>query len=98
MTRPSPSLQQLNRTFIGSVLFIDIVGYSRRTVQDQLSMKEIFNRLLMDAVQTVAPAERSMVVTGVGAGVAFLCDPEDALFSALSLRETNNTNKTELGE
>src|SRR3569832_828915 len=98
MTRPSPSLQQLNRTFIGSVLFIDIVGYSRRTVPDQLSMKEIFNRLLMDAVQTVAPAERIMVDTGDGAGVAFLGDPEDALFTALSLRDAICASKTELGE
>lgn len=96
--RSSPSLRQLNRTFIGSVLFIDIVGYSRRTVPDQLAMKEVFNRLLTDAVQTVAPAERIMVDTGDGAGVAFLGDPEDALFTALSLRDAIVAGKADLGE
>ena len=96
--RSSPSLRQLNRTFIGSVLFIDIVGYSRRTVPDQLAMKEVFNRLLTDAVQPVAPAERIMVDSGDGAGVAFLGDPEDALFTALSLRDAICAEKNELGE
>src|SRR3712207_8955560 len=43
---------------------------------DQLAMKEVFNKLLMDAVQTVAPAERIMVDTGDGAGVAFLRSEE----------------------
>ncbi|TFV99572.1 adenylate/guanylate cyclase domain-containing protein, partial [Oxalobacteraceae bacterium OM1] len=81
------SLRQLNRTFIGSVLFIDIVGYSRRTVPEQLEMKELFNTLLQDAVQNVAPADRIMVDTGDGAAIAFLGDPEDALFAALSLRD-----------
>ena len=87
MNDDTPSLKQLNRTFIGSVLFIDIVGYSRRTVPDQLAMKELFNSLLSDAIQNVAPSDRIMVDTGDGAGIAFLGDPEDALFAALSLRD-----------
>ncbi len=92
------SAQQLNRTFIGSVLFIDIVGYSCRTVPDQLAIKELFNNLLSDAVQNVAPNERIMVDTGDGAGIAFLGDPEDALFAALSLRDAIDAGKATLGE
>ncbi|WP_192805109.1 adenylate/guanylate cyclase domain-containing protein [Noviherbaspirillum aerium] len=91
-------LKQLNRTFIGSVLFIDIVGYSTRTVPDQLEMKEIFNAMLADAVQNVAPNERIMVDTGDGAGIAFLGDPEDALFAALSLRDAIETMNVGVGE
>jgi class 3 adenylate cyclase len=87
------SLQQLNRTFIGSVLFIDIVDYSRGTVPEQIAMKEMFIRLLTDAVQNVAPGDRIMVDTGDGAGVAFLGDPEDALFAALSLRDAIDAGK-----
>lgn len=94
MNDNTPPLKQLNRTFIGSVLFIDIVGYSRRTVPDQLAMKELFNSLLSDAVQNVAPSDRIMVDTGDGAGIAFLGDPEDALFTALSLRDAIDHGRT----
>lgn len=98
MNDTEPSLKQLNRTLIGSVLFIDIVGYSTRTVPDQLEMKDLFNRLLADAVRNVAPADRIMVDTGDGAGVAFLGDPEDALFAALSLRDAIAAAKVGVGE
>lgn len=98
MTDASPSLKQLNRTFIGSVLFIDIVGYSTRTVPDQLEMKELFNTMLAEAVHNVAPGERIMVDTGDGAGIAFLGDPEDALFAALSLRDSIEASNITVGE
>ena len=98
MTDQALSLQQLNRTFIGSVLFIDIVGYSRGTVPEQIAMKDVFNSLLTEAVQNVAPGDRIMVDTGDGAGVAFLGDPEDALFAALSLRDAIDAGKVMMGE
>jgi class 3 adenylate cyclase len=98
MNEATPSLKQLNRTFIGSVLFIDIVGYAKRTVPDQHEMKELFNKLLAEAVQNIAPAERIMVDTGDGAAIAFSGDPEDALFAALSLRDAIDTGRATLGE
>ncbi|GIZ51971.1 PEGA domain-containing protein [Noviherbaspirillum aridicola] len=98
MIDATPPLKQLNRTFIGSVLFIDIVGYSTRTVPDQLEMKEWFNRLLGAAVQNVAASERIMVDTGDGAAIAFLGDPEDALFAALALRDAVEDAELPLGE
>ncbi|MBI1891556.1 MAG: adenylate/guanylate cyclase domain-containing protein [Burkholderiales bacterium] len=85
---PAPvSLQQLNRTFIGSVLFIDIVGYAKHTVAEQLGLKELFAKLLISAIKNVAETERILVDTGDGAAIAFLGDPEDALFAALSFRD-----------
>ncbi|HYD80744.1 MAG TPA: adenylate/guanylate cyclase domain-containing protein [Paucimonas sp.] len=98
MSDRNPELKQLNRTFIGSVLFIDIVGYSTRSVQEQLEIKEVFNAFITDAMQNVAVAERIMVDTGDGAAIAFLGDPEDALFAALSLRDAIDTAKLEMGE
>jgi class 3 adenylate cyclase len=98
MSDGTPSLRQLNRTFIGSVLFIDIVGYSTRTMPDQLEMKELFNTMLAEAVQNVASSERLMVDTGDGAAIAFLGDPEDALFAALSLRDSIKATGPGLGE
>ncbi|MES2151445.1 MAG: adenylate/guanylate cyclase domain-containing protein [Pseudomonadota bacterium] len=77
----------MNRTFIGSVLFVDLVDYTRLTVPDQSTMKGRFIELLVDALRHVAVTERILVDTGDGAAVAFLGDPEDALFTALALRD-----------
>ena len=76
-----------NRTFICSVLFLDIVEYSRRSVTEQLKLKEQFNTTLSEAISGVAVAgvEDDAVVDG--AAVSFLGDPEDAMFVALSMRD-----------
>lgn len=92
------SSQHLNRTLIGSVLFVDIVNYSERTVPDQIAMKELFIVLLVEAVKNVATSEKIMVDTGDGAGIAFLGDPEDALFAALSLRDAIDAGEATIGE
>lgn len=76
-----------NRTFICSVLFLDIIEYSRQPVADQIWLKDRFNSLLSAALSAVAPGDRIILDTGDGAAVSFLGDPEEALFSALSLRE-----------
>jgi len=98
MDEASATLKHLNRTLIGSVLFIDIVNYSMSTVPDQLAMKEAFIDLLVEAIQNVAPADRIMVDTGDGAGIAFIGDPEDALFTALSLRDAIGSGQVKVGE
>ena len=98
MDDTSATLKHLNRTLIGSVLFIDIVNYSMSTVPDQLAMKEAFIDLLVEAIQNVAPADRIMVDTGDGAGIAFIGDPEDALFTALTLRDAIESGQVKVGE
>jgi len=98
MEDSAATLKQMNRTLIGSVLFIDIVNYSMSTVPDQLAMKEAFIDLLVEAIQNVAPADRIMVDTGDGAGIAFIGDPEDALFTALSLRDAIESGQVKVGE
>lgn len=76
-----------NRTFICSVLFLDIIGYSKKPVAEQIWLKDRFNSLLSEALSAVAPGDRIILDTGDGAAVSFLGDPEEALFAALSLRE-----------
>ena len=77
-----------NRTMICSVLFVDIVEYSRRPVAEQIAFRDRFNVLLSDALQGVAPNDRVILDTGDGAAISFLGDPEDALFMALTLRDS----------
>jgi class 3 adenylate cyclase len=74
-----------NRTLVCSVLFIDIVGYSKKGVGDQVKIKQNFNAVLTHALEQVPPRERVVVDTGDGAAITFLGDPEGALFVGLAV-------------
>jgi class 3 adenylate cyclase len=76
-----------SRTFIGSVVFVDIIGYSKRTVSEQIVLKDRFTGLLSAALTDIAPDQRLILDTGDGAALSFLGDPEDALFVSMHLRD-----------
>jgi hypothetical protein len=76
-----------NRTFICSVVFLDIVDYSQQPVDEQIRLKSRFNVILAEAIKDVAVNDRIILDTGDGAAISFLGDPEDALFVALSIRD-----------
>jgi class 3 adenylate cyclase len=80
-------LDQANRTFICSVVFIDLVGYSKKTVTEQIRLKTSLTNNLSEAIKDIPPNDRIILDTGDGAAISFLGDPEDALFVTLSLRE-----------
>ena len=79
--------ERASRTFICSVLFLDIVEYSRKPVAEQIRLKDRFNALIASAIQEIPPADRIILDTGDGVAINFLGDPEDALFVAMSLRD-----------
>jgi len=74
-----------SRTLISSVLFLDIAGYSKFGVTDQIRLKQSFNDVLSSALADIDARERVVIDTGDGAAVAFLGDPERALFAALAV-------------
>ncbi|HKB83795.1 MAG TPA: adenylate/guanylate cyclase domain-containing protein [Burkholderiales bacterium] len=80
--------ERANRTFICSVLFLDIAEYSKKPVSEQIQLKDRFNALIADSIRDIAPNDRIILDTGDGVAVNFLGDPEDALFVAMSLRES----------
>lgn len=75
------------RTFVCSVLFLDLAEYSQKSVSEQLALKTRFNDNLQIALEHVAVSERIVVDTGDGAAVAFLGNPEESLFSAMRFRD-----------
>jgi class 3 adenylate cyclase len=75
-----------HRTFIATVVFIDIVGYSERLVTQQVELKTRLNGLVAGVLEHVPATDRMMLDTGDGAALCFLGDPEDALFAASNLR------------
>jgi len=79
--------ERTSRTFICSVLFLDIAEYSRKSVAEQIQLKDRFNSLITLAIQEIPVADRIILDTGDGAAINFMGDPEDALFVAMSLRD-----------
>ena len=73
------------RTLVCSVLFLDIAGYSQRGVAEQIRLKQSFNAVLGASLDNVEERERVIIDTGDGAAIAFLGDPESALFAALAV-------------
>jgi len=80
-------LDTANRTFICSVVFIDLVGYSKKPVTEQIRLKTSLTSNLSEAIKDIPVNDRIILDTGDGAAISFLGDPEDALFVTLSLRE-----------
>ncbi len=78
-------MEESSRTRVCSVLFLDIVDYSKRDVAEQVRLKNIFNLVMTSALGHVEPEERVVVDTGDGAAVTFLGDPERALYVALEV-------------
>jgi class 3 adenylate cyclase len=74
-----------SRTLVCSVLFLDIAGYSQKGVADQIRLKQSFNAMLAASLENVEAHERVIIDTGDGAAIAFLGDPESALFAALAV-------------
>lgn len=79
-------MESSSRTLVCSVLFLDIIEYSKKPVAEQLQLKQAFNRSLSTALEQVPQRDRIILDTGDGAAVTFMGDPEDALFAALTVR------------
>lgn len=80
-------MESASRTLVCSVVFVDIAEYTKKPVADQLQLKQAFNRVLAGALEPVAARDRVVLDTGDGAAVTFLGDPEDALFTAMTMRD-----------
>jgi class 3 adenylate cyclase len=76
---------KMNRTWLCSVVFTDIVKYSSQSVELQMKWKTRFNGYLASAIRDVPEDERVILDTGDGAAICFLGAPEAAMFAALEL-------------
>lgn len=86
-----------NKAIMCSVLFLEIIEYSRRTVAGQISLKDRFVSYLSIAIRDVPAADRIIIDTGDGAAINFLGDVEHAFKVALSLRENLLNGEANLG-
>jgi hypothetical protein len=86
-----PHHTHANRTFMGTVTFIDIVEYSKMTVAGQVAAKSRFNEWVAEIIEHVAETDRVTLDTGDGVALCFLGDPEDAT----ALRDRLHTQQGE---
>lgn len=78
---------RLNKTLIGSIVFLDVIGYSQKPVAEQIKCKTQLNKLIGDAVESVAEHDRIIIDTGDGVAITLLGSPEDALRIAVGIRD-----------
>ena len=69
------------------MVFLDIVEYSRKSVAEQIKLKNSFNAFIALAIKAIPVTDRIILDTGDGAAISFLGDPEDALLTAMKLRD-----------
>src|SRR5262245_61137375 len=89
--------EESGRTLVCSVLFIDIVAYSKKTVEEQFETKRRFNGMVAGALELLKRRDRVIMDTGDGAAIVFLGDPEDALVVGVVMREHNAKLPMRLG-
>lgn len=85
--------ERLNKTSICSVVFLDIIDYSKKSVSEQIDDKSYFNSIINEAIKDTAQNDRIILDTGDGASIALLGAPEEALFVSLTIRDGLLKNK-----
>lgn len=81
------SEEHSRKNVMGTIMFLDLVAYSTRSVDQQVALKTLFNELISKAIDGVDASSRILLDTGDGAAICFLGDPEEALVSAQLLRD-----------
>lgn len=83
--RNSTMNDRANKTSICSIVFLDIIDYSKKSGSEQIEIKNQFNNLINHSLKDIAQDERIILDTGDGAAIAYIGSPEDALFTSLSI-------------
>jgi Adenylate and Guanylate cyclase catalytic domain len=76
-----------NKTSICSVVFLDIIDYSKKSDAEQIEVKNQFNDLINQSLKGIAQNDRIILDTGDGAAIAMMGSPEDGMFVALTMRD-----------
>ena len=79
--------ERTNKTSIYSIIFLDIIDYSKKAVSSQIEQKEAFNFITTKALDGIAQTDRIILDTGDGLAIALLGEPQEALFVALTIRD-----------
>jgi class 3 adenylate cyclase len=76
-----------SRALVASFLFTDLVGFSKGTAAEQYAAKATLSTILRQNLATLGDADYRIKDTGDGALIAFVANPEHALYMALAIAE-----------
>lgn len=82
---------KLNKTAISSVLALDIIDFAKKTQDEQVKIKHLFNQFIRHAVIDIPDAD--CVIVDTISGAAIVCSGsledalEDALFISITIRD-----------
>ena len=85
--KKNTAMPRNNRTWLCTVLFMDIVGYSKLSVDRQMMVKQNFSTLVSDALRSLPNEDCIKLDTGDGLAMCYLGAPEDVLYVAVGLRD-----------
>jgi class 3 adenylate cyclase len=87
MSNPDGSKEtfDLERTWLVSVLFVDMVKYSTQSQEVQAQWRSRFKQYLNDGLADTVEHDRIILDCGDGAAIVFLGEPEAAMTCALSV-------------
>ena len=88
-----PGAISTTRSTSGTVLFFDVVGYTKQSVIKQIEIKRQFNHIVSGCLKSRGVGEHIILDTGDGAAIGFLQHPEDALEVAINFRKTVLANQ-----
>jgi hypothetical protein len=97
MARVEAEKQMLNaaastRSTSATVVFFDVVGYTKQSVSKQIEIKKQFNQLVSECLKAHGTGEHIILDTGDGAAIGFLQYPEEALEVAIMFRKAAMAN------
>ncbi len=75
-----------HRTWLSCVAFLDVVGFSKRTLAEQLEIKQNLDATIRDQLAGTNHDEYILLDRGDGVAVCYLGEPETAFFFAIDLR------------
>lgn len=81
------AMDKKHRTWICSVLFTDIVSYTKFDVEEQMEIRSHFYDLVDQELSNYNSDDFITLDAGDGMAICYLGDPEDLLLMALSLRD-----------
>lgn len=79
-------VDQQGSNLVCSILFLDIIAYSKTSVNEQYQLKSTFNQLIASKLAHVPDSSRITLDTGDGAVICFMGDPEDVLYASRGIQ------------
>jgi hypothetical protein len=77
---------KIYKTSICSILFLDIIDYSKKSNSKKIDIKNQLNRLINQSLKDVEPEERIIFDAGDGAAIAYMGSPKDVILISFSIR------------